>query len=211
MADRVVDGHDVAVHVERVRHVHIAADRAAHAFGNHRLAVSRGSVEEHGLAGVDRRAEVLEHVVVDDEVREAAAQAFAIDVPSRGLQRSHFGDVRGKRDRRRTGVLTDGQELPRPIATKIGERIPIACGARPGGAAHLNEQRRAQPFDERLDERVRQTRAVRDGHAGGLRAVHRLDEQLLDLIERQSGFFDRTRDRRNRSHPVVVPERHGRD
>ena len=86
VADRVVDGHDVAVHVDRVRHVHIATERAAHAFGNHRLAVAGRSVEEHGLAGVDRRAEVLEHVVVDDEMREAAAQPFAIDVASRGLQ-----------------------------------------------------------------------------------------------------------------------------
>ena len=67
VSDRVVHRDDLAVDVDRVRHVHVAAERPAHAFGDHRLAVAGRAVEEHRLAGVDRRAELLEHLVADDE------------------------------------------------------------------------------------------------------------------------------------------------
>jgi hypothetical protein len=57
-----------AVDVDGVRDVHVAADGPAHAFGDHRLAIARRAVEEHGLAGVDRRPELLEHLLADDQM-----------------------------------------------------------------------------------------------------------------------------------------------
>ena len=61
VVDRVEHRDDVPVDVDGVRHVHVAADRPAEAFGNHRLAVAGRPVEEERLVGVGGRPELLEH------------------------------------------------------------------------------------------------------------------------------------------------------
>src|SRR5207302_10051623 len=68
--DGIEERDDLPVHVERVRHVHVAAQRAAHPLTEDRLAVSGWTVEEHGLAGVHRRSEPLENGIADDQMRE---------------------------------------------------------------------------------------------------------------------------------------------
>ena len=80
VVDRVVHRDDVPVHLDRVRHEHVAADRAPEALGDDALAVPRRAVEKDRLVGVDRRPELLEHAVADDEVREAVTQPLLIDV-----------------------------------------------------------------------------------------------------------------------------------
>ena len=125
VVDRVVHRDQVAVDLDRVRHVHVAADGSSEALRDHRLAVARRAVEEQRLAGVDRGPELLEDVVADDEVREAAAQAFAIDVAARGHQRSHLGDVGGQRNRRRPDVLAGVQIEPAAIASLVGQRVSV--------------------------------------------------------------------------------------
>jgi len=44
-----------AVDVDRIRHVHVAAQSASHAFRNHRLAVPGRAIQKDRAAGVDRR------------------------------------------------------------------------------------------------------------------------------------------------------------
>ncbi len=189
VVDRIEHRDDVAVDVDRVRHVHVAAERAAQAFGDHGLAVSGRAVEEHRLAGVDRRAELLEHLVADDQVREALPQPLAIDVAARRRERAHLRDVGGQRHRRRADVLADVEVLARAIAAGVGQRVAVARRARSGGAAHFDELLGAHALDERLEHRERQPQAVGEREAGRLAAVERLDQQLLDLIRAQAGVL----------------------
>ena len=53
----------------------LAAERAADPFGHDRLAVAGRAVEEERLRRVDRRPELVEHRLVDDELIEARRQA----------------------------------------------------------------------------------------------------------------------------------------
>src|SRR5262245_47205813 len=80
VVDWIAHRHHVPVDVDRMRDVHVAAERAAHAFRQHRLAVSGRSVEKHALAHVHGRAELLEDVVADDQMLEALREAVTLDV-----------------------------------------------------------------------------------------------------------------------------------
>ena len=52
---------DLAVDVDRVRDVHVGAERPADALGDDGLAVAGRAVEEQRLARVHRRPELVEH------------------------------------------------------------------------------------------------------------------------------------------------------
>ena len=66
--DRIEHGDRMPIDVDRVRQVHVAAQRAPHAFREHRFAVSGRPVEKDRLARVHGRAELLDHLVANDEV-----------------------------------------------------------------------------------------------------------------------------------------------
>ena len=119
MVDRVVQRDGLSIDVERVRQIHVAAERPPHALRDDRLAVSRRPVQEDRFAGVDGGAKPIEHLVLDDQMREAAAQPLAIDVAPRCLQRLHRCDVGGQRHRRRADVLIGVEILLCAIATEI--------------------------------------------------------------------------------------------
>ena len=83
MIDGVVHCDGLPIDIDRVGDVDVTSQRATHAFGNHRLPVSRRAVEEHRAGRVDGRTEAVEHLVVHDQIRETTAEAIAVDVAPR--------------------------------------------------------------------------------------------------------------------------------
>src|SRR6185503_18517121 len=108
------------------RHVHVAADGTAQSFGNHGLPIARRAIEKDCLVGVGRWTELLEDVIADDEMSEAAAQTLTIDEPARGRERAHLLHVAGERYWRGADVLIDVEILQRAGAAQVGHRIAIA-------------------------------------------------------------------------------------
>ena len=139
MVDRVVQRDGLAIDVDRVRQIHVAAERPAHALGDDRLAVSGRPVQEDRFSGVDGGAKLVEHVVFDDQMREAAAQPLAIDVAPRCLQRLHRRDVGRQRHGRRPDVLVGLEILLCAIAPQIRQRVPIPGRARSCRTLHFDE------------------------------------------------------------------------
>ena len=204
VADRIEHRDDVAVHVDRVRDVHVAADRRAHAFGQHGLAVSGRPVEKHGLAGVDRGPELLEHRVVHDQVLEARLEPLVIQVAAVGGEPLHLRDVGGQRNGRRADVLVDVEELPRAFAAQIGERVAVPGGIPAVGAAHLHQPLGAGVLDQRLEHREGQPHLLGDRRSDGFGAVERLEQELLDDVGREARVLEVHERRRSRR-----PVRHG--
>jgi hypothetical protein len=194
--NRVEHRDRAAVDVDRVRDEHLAADRAAHPFGNHRLAVAGSTVEEDRLAGVHRRPELLENRVGDDQVRKSLAQPLAVEIAARRRQRAHVDDVVRERHRRRPDVAAHFEILQRTIAPQVSQRVAVCRRAAAGRAADFDEPLGARPLDERLENPERQAQAIGDDQAGQLAAVQRLHEQLLDLRAVESGVRQRGGDRR---------------
>src|SRR2546425_185031 len=191
VVERIEHRDDVAVDVDRMGNVHVAADGAAHAFTNDRLAVSRRPVQEHRFAGVHRRAKLLEHAVADDEMREAVAEPLPIDVSARVGQRPHVGDVRRQRHGHGADILVLVEILTSTIAAKIGQRVAEGGAAGARRAFHFDETLRSSALDERLQHRKRHAHAVGDRMSGQFHPVQRFDEQLLDVIDGHTRLFER--------------------
>ena len=75
--DRVVHLDDLAVRLDGVRDVDGVAHEPRDALGDARLAVAGVAEEEDRLRRVDRRADLVEHLVGDDEVLERLAGCCA--------------------------------------------------------------------------------------------------------------------------------------
>ena len=73
----VEHAHDLAVDADRPRNPDAVAERRGHALGDARLAVARAAEQEQAAAGVDRRAEPPQHVLVDQQVAETPAPGRA--------------------------------------------------------------------------------------------------------------------------------------
>ena len=69
---------DEAVDVQRPRDVDLVAEAAGDPLGDAGLAVAGGAVEEHAAAGVDRRPERGEHLLVDQQVAERLAKLVLV-------------------------------------------------------------------------------------------------------------------------------------
>ena len=197
MVDRIEQRDRLAVDVDGERHVHVAAERRAHPFRDHGLAVPGRAVQEYRFARVDRRPELLEHVVADDEMREALPHPIALDVPARRRQRPHRLDVGGQRHRHRADVLIGGQVLRGAIAAEVGERVAEAGGPRSGGAPHLDDPFGPRVLDNRLEQGVGQPQPCGQRQPGRLAGVQGLHEQLRDLIACDPRRFKRGGRRRD--------------
>ena len=161
------------------------------AFGDDRLAVPGRPVEEHRLAGVDRRAELLEHVVADDQVREAL-RAAARDRCSRAPPPARASARRSAASGTGAGPtywLTSRycRARSRP---RVGQRVAIAGRARcrPRRAPRSAARRAARSMSGSSIANGSRIRSASD-EAGRLAAVQRLDQQLLDLIRAQAGVL----------------------
>ena len=69
--------------LDRVRDRDVAVEQIADRLRDDRLAVSGRAVDEHRVAGVDGRAELVEHAVADDQMRERLLER----VPRRAARR----------------------------------------------------------------------------------------------------------------------------
>src|SRR5262245_47103735 len=126
---------------------------------------------------------------------EPVAKTLAIDEAARGGERAHLRDVAVQRDRRRADVMVDLEILHCAAATEVGHRVAVTGRRCPGGSADLDQLLEPHALDDRLEDRERQAHALTEHEAGGLTAIERFDQQLLELIEAQTGVFQRAWDR----------------
>ena len=74
---RVEQPHDLPLDFEGVWNRDVAVEQVANRLRDDRLAVAGRTVDEQRMAGVDRRAELIEHALSDDEMPEGVAHAVA--------------------------------------------------------------------------------------------------------------------------------------
>src|SRR6185436_2143960 len=201
VADRIEHRDDVAFDVDRVRHVHVAADRAPQSFSQYGLPVSRRSVEEDRLVGVCRGTELLQDVVGYDQVVEASLQPLTIDIATRRSEHPHLRDVAGQRHRRDARVGIDFEVLKGACPAKVGQRVPVTRARRAGGAAHLEQALGTQALDDRFEDAEWQPQPGGQCQAGQLAAVQMFDQQLLELVRAKSRVFETRRNRRRGCRP----------
>ena len=77
MVDRVEELDDLTLDFHRVGNRNLAVLQVPDGLGDYCLAVSGRSVHEHRVSGCDRRPELIEHLLTDDEMRERVADACA--------------------------------------------------------------------------------------------------------------------------------------
>src|SRR5205085_3833794 len=159
----------------------------------HRLAVAGRAIQKHRLARIHRGAELLQHVVADDEVRERRLQPAAIEEAARFRELARVVNVDSQRNGRGTAILTGREILLRAIAAKVRQRKSVRRGAGARHAAHFDQPLGARALEHRLDHLKRQTHPIRDGETGHLAAVQRLHHQHLDLIGREARLLERRR------------------
>src|SRR5947207_8075357 len=94
--------------------------------------------------------------------------------------------------------MVDLQILARPIAAEIGQRVAESRSTRTLGATHFDLPFCPQPLDQRLEHVVGQTHPVREHVAARFAVEQRLHEQLLDLVDGQTGVLEGARLRRRR-------------
>ena len=75
--------------LERMRNGDLAVQQVADRLRDDRLAVARRAVDEHRVAGVDRRTELIEHALADTRCENALRNALAPDRAVRLLERVH--------------------------------------------------------------------------------------------------------------------------
>src|SRR5262245_44555616 len=129
---------------------------------------------------------------------EPVAKTLAIDEAARGGERAHLRDIAGQRYRRRADVMVDLEILYRAAATEVGHRVAVTGCRCPGGSADFDQLLEAHALDDRLEDRERQAHALTEHEAGGLTTIERFHQQLLELIEAETGVFQRDGDRRGR-------------
>ena len=146
----VVDRDDLAVDIERPGHVQVATQCTTDAFGHDGLAVPRRPVKEHGLAGVHGRAELIEHLRVDDQMGEPVRNPVLVEESAPRLHLVHRRDVLLERHWRRPHVRVGLQVVRRALASQVGEGVAVAGRARALCASDLDELLNAQMLDEGL-------------------------------------------------------------
>ena len=98
MIDGVEKHDDLAVDVERVWHVDGATEGPADSGRHSALSVPRWTIQKHGSAGADSRAQLVEHVVGHDQVRETRSDALTVDQRVVLTELVHILDVLVQRD-----------------------------------------------------------------------------------------------------------------
>ena len=106
-------------------HVHVAAERAAHALRDDRLPVARGPIQKDALTRVHGRPDLLQHLVGHDEMLKAGTKPVAVDISARAGNRLHLADVTLEWNRGRTDILVRVEVLPRPVASQVAQAIAV--------------------------------------------------------------------------------------
>lgn len=122
MNRRVEDLDDLTVDLDGIGDINDTLERRADRFGDGRLAVPRRAIEQHGAAGVHRRAEMVDEPVGQDQMGNIPRQDFLAD--PFGAHRLAFYLVTISRERHRRGadILALFQRLGRPVPSLAGQR-----------------------------------------------------------------------------------------
>ncbi len=153
---RIVDHHELALDLHRVRNEDVSAEQAGDGLRDHRLAVARRPVEEQGLGGVDGGPEHVVNRLREDHSSEALAHLLHRDVHVSDGLLVYPGAVLRQRHRRRADVLTRGQCLPGTFAAGAGEVEHVSAPAEPRGTAHLDHPALLEVEQPRIHEGERQ-------------------------------------------------------
>ena len=195
--DLVIDGieqpDDVAFDLDRVRDGDVAVEQVVDGLRDDGLAVAGRAVDEHRVAGIDRRSELVEDLVADDEMRERSSHALARGAPRRrravGIQ---VGLVLRERYRRGADVVAGLQEQRRAGAAGVGDAVAVRRAADEAAANDRNLMLSLQELERRSNDRELQAEPPRQVGAGQLAGeVQRLQRELQDEVERESRLLER--------------------
>ena len=88
---RVENFDDVCVHRHRVRNQNRAGQQRADGFGDGGLAVARRAKQKDGFAGIDRRTQLIQHRLTQNEMRKRALERILRhDLPGERLRHAPF-------------------------------------------------------------------------------------------------------------------------
>ena len=191
MASGIVHLDDLAAFDDRVRNQNVLTEAASNSLCDRRFAVSRRTVDEHPLAGIDRRAKLGKQLGLDVNIGKRLFQLRLSRPFGRQRLRMYRANVVFERHGRRTDIRTFSKRPQRSIAA--GVRQPIDVVAEHRGPTRRNLLPLTHRDQAILENCHREAEVVRY-RAAALRADTRqkLEDQLLNesiaeprVLERQ--------------------------
>src|SRR4029078_13516313 len=115
---------DVAFDLERVWNRQLAIEQTANRLRNHGLAVAGRPIHKHRVGGADRRSNLSEDGLTEQEMRERITHTPAGDRSRHGISiRFEIRDVLRERHRGDADILIALEEQHRPLASGVGNSI----------------------------------------------------------------------------------------
>ena len=185
MIDGIEDPDDAALDFQCVRDRDLSFEQVANGLGDHGLAVSGWAVDEHRMAGVDGRTELVEDPIGQHQVRKRLPHAISHRAAvGRGGEGFHVSLVLGERHRRHANVVAVFEKEGRAGAARVGDPIPVRSRTEHGAARDLTLPVRPEAVEDRLDHRkgeTEPTRQFRPGEFAGKeqRLQHQLHHEVL--------------------------------
>ena len=135
-----------------------AVEQRMNSFRHHGLAVARRSIDEDGMPGVDRRAQLVEDRLFHDQVRKGLANLVIRGHLTRRLREVvHVPSILLQGDRRDAAVGVLSQETRRTLMAGFAEAITIGRAADHGAADDFAQQLNLEGCEDRLDHAEQQT------------------------------------------------------
>ncbi len=186
---RIVDGDDLTVDLDGVRHPHrVAIEHLPQRLGDGGLAGPRRTVEEDRLPGHGRGAELVERLVADHEVRERLLQLRRMNLHAAHGLRLDALDVVVERDGSGSGVLTLRQQLERAHLAFGRGHDPVNALDHTG---HLQELLLPQALEDLLDDLHVDLHVVRELPQGELtHDVEGLEREIFEKLAPQAELYE---------------------
>ena len=139
MVDRIEHPDDVALNLERMRNGDLAVEQVANGLRDDRLAIARRAVDEHRVAGIDRRSELVEHPIADHEVGKGLPHAFSRIALAAGPRRDkrHVLLILREGHWRHAHVMTGLEEQRGAGAARVGDPVAVRRAADDAAADDL--------------------------------------------------------------------------
>jgi hypothetical protein len=165
--------------------VHEVADRPGHGG----LAVTRRAVDEHALAGDDRRADGVEQLVFQHQVREMLPQRFGAAADAGDRLPVGLLDVVSQRHRAWADIGALLGRVLGPAAAEVREDELVRHAADQFAAGHLDALlvlEEADPFLDDLERQTHEPRQVQAEHQALL--VQSAEDHVGEQAHAQAGF-----------------------
>ncbi len=185
-----IDGDDVVLGHERVRHVDLAAagvHEVADGLGDGGLAVAGRAVDEDRLAADDGGADRVEQLVADDEVAEGGPHGFGRHVDGRHRLAVDLFDVVFQRHRGGADVGAHLHGFLGAAAAQLGEVEAVADAADQVAAQHFDGLLVLEEAERLLDHLERQ--AEQPGQVEAEQSAARVqgaEDQVVEEADRQA-------------------------